>query len=489
MSFLEFKFLSILDKLISRTSEQEVKRSRPDLPTASEDTIFELIHNTKSSARPNIEATDQQSPATIFTKPQTVEDDDFQASEAEPPKVVKELPIDWSIKSRIRILSRTLVVSNNLKSSQEASGLTGFVRCLDIKSTSSGLDISDGARFHQNLMYWQYPHLPWLNLVQRNSHANNQFKMNELESKALLKDWMESFRNLFQLLRTLQCPYFYVLANQFTVLFRAAGVGGRCEMHALLTPTTRGFRQLLKNEDIEFTQPLKVTTKEGETSLEFQENRDPEDDDEEDEMKFLESLGVESSDIKFKEDVKKKTKEIEDDNGDLSTTLIEGVDCQAFFNFLLNAKSTVPVVGRLAGIPPTLLAPVAFLGGTLRKQSIRSSKLKLEGEDFCSIELRGAVLPHTVHTLCALLSEIKENYNLTMINCPQTVAFTKTSRKMLEDLDASQAAADHVFGRENLSDCGIQNKILESLCRVEGEAVTILERVQYDRDGGGYTLF
>lgn len=413
----------------------------------------------------------------------TIDDDDDQV-EVEPPKPVKVLPIDWSIKSRIRILSKTQVVGNSLKSSQEASGLTGFVRCLDIKSNPSGLDISDGARFHQNNMYWQYPHLPWLNLIQRNASSNNQFKLGLEESKVLQADWKECFKNIFQLLRTLQCPYFYVLANQFTVLFRAAGIGGRCEMHALVTPTTKGFRQILKNDDIEFTQPLKA--KYSENSMEMQENKE---DDEEDEMKFLESLGVETREIKFKEDVKKKAKEVEDDNGDLSTVLIEGVDCQAFYNFLMNAKSTVPTVGRLAGIPPTIVAPVAFLGGTLRKQSVRSSKLKLDGEDFCSIELRGAILPHIVHTICDLLSDIKDNFSLTLVNYPHTVAFTKTSRKMLEDLDASQAAADHVFGRENLSDCGIQNKILEGLCRVEGEAVMIQERIEYRKDGGGYTLF
>jgi hypothetical protein len=66
---------------------------------------------------------------------------DDEASETEPPKPVKDLPIDWRIKRHVRILSKTLVVNYNLKLSQEASGLTGFVRCLDIKSTSSGLDI------------------------------------------------------------------------------------------------------------------------------------------------------------------------------------------------------------------------------------------------------------------------------------------------------------------------------------------------------------
>lgn len=406
-------------------------------------------------------------------------------TEAEPAKPSKTFPIDWSIKSRVRILCKSHVVSTNLSSFQEAAGLTGFVRCLDSKS-------SDGARFQQNLMYWQYPHLPWLNLVQRNASANNQFKIGEPESEALQKDWMECFRNLFKLLRALHCPYFYVLANQFTVLFRAAGIGGRCEMHALLTPTTRGFRKMLKDEEIEFTQPLKASSKD--VSLDTSagnENKNPEvdEEEEEDEIKFLESLGVDSSDIKFKEDVKVKLKEIEDDNGDLSTTLIEGVDCQAFFNFLLSAKSTVPKVGRLAGIPPTLLAPVAFLGGTLRKQTTKTSKLRLENEDFFSVEMRGAILPHTVQTLCSLLSEIKENYSLTMVNFVHTVAFTKASRKLLEDLDSSQALADHVFGRENLTDCGMENDILESMCRVGGDAVNILERLEFKRNNGGYTWF
>lgn len=265
-------------------------------------------------------------------------------------------------------------------------------------------------------------------------------------------------------------------------------------MHALLTPTTRGFRQLLKEEDIEFMQPLKSVSKDGSTPNTSSENCEDDDDkesedDEEDEMKFLKSLGVETSDIKFKDDVKARTKEVEDDNGELSTILIEGADCQAFFSFLLNAKSTVPKIGKLAGIPPTLLSPVAYLGGALRKQSTRFSKLRLEGEDFFSIEVRGAILPHTVHTLCNLLSEIKDNFSLTMVNCPRTVAFTKTSRQLLEDLDSSRAAAGQVFGCENLSECGIVNSILERMCKVDAEAVTILERLQYDLENGGYILF
>lgn len=466
--------------------------------------MFELLHATESKAAPNIEAPIQEfTPVFLNDAELALDDDDDQTCDVEVQKVIKSLPVDWSIKSRVRILSKSLVVSGNLKSTEEASGLTGFVRCLDLKSS---LEISNGARFHQNLMYWQYPHLPWLNLIQRNASANNQFRMNAPEADALHKHWMECFRNLFQLLRALQCPYFYVLANQFTILFRAAGIGGRSEMHALVTPTTRGYRQALKDEDIEFIQPMKETSLSGSTNTSLEtsnhnENKDPEaeedeDSEDEDEIRFLERLGVDSSDIKFKDDFKARKKEIEDDNGDMSTTLIEGVDCQSFFSFLLNSKSIVPQVGRLAGIPPTLLAPVAFLGGSLCKQTVRSSKIRVESEDFFSIELRGAILPHTVHTISALLSEIKDKYSLTMVNYSHTVALTKASRKILNDLekklvedpDKKASIADAVFWCENLSDCGLSNSVLGSMCRVDGDAVNILESVQFSRENGGFTL-
>lgn len=58
----------------------------------------------------------------------------------------------------------------------------------------------------------------------------------------------ESLRSLHQLLRVRQCPYFYVCGPTFTCLFRAAGVAGISQAHALITPTTRGFRDAMKQE-------------------------------------------------------------------------------------------------------------------------------------------------------------------------------------------------------------------------------------------------
>jgi hypothetical protein len=49
-----------------------------------------------------------------------------------------------------------------------------------------------------------------------------------------------------------------------------------------------------------------------------------------------------------------------------SLLLIEGVETQGLFNWLLNSKLCLSSTGPLTGIPPTLFSPVAFHQATLR---------------------------------------------------------------------------------------------------------------------------
>lgn len=58
------------------------------------------------------------------------------------------------------------------------------------------------------------------------------------------------------------------------------------------------------------------------------------------------------------------------DNLKQSLVFVKGVEAQALFNFLLNCKSVTTVAGALAGIPPTLLAPVAFHGAVLKSLKV-----------------------------------------------------------------------------------------------------------------------
>lgn len=333
--------------------------------------------------------------------------------------------------------------------------------------TTTGLDISPATLFHQSTMYWQHPHIPWLTLFPRMAKANNTgLTIGEAESAALESDWTDSFRALFQLVRALQCPYFYLCANSFTVLFRAAGVGGFVETHAFLTPTSRGFRAALKQQDIEYTMPLrpsadkenpnksldsgtetqcnslsnfsddtKLDNSKENTSGNLDEGLDEGNSDEEDEEQWLASLGVEASEIKkisTKHARRIQSKEGEDDATDQSIILVEGVECQALFNFLLNAKSTITKVGRLAGVPPTLLSPVAFPGATLKKLQVRASVVRMDNIDYHSMELKGPILPHILHYLCNLLRQTKDKFSATMVNFPSTCALSKASQKKID---------------------------------------------------------
>ena len=49
-----------------------------------------------------------------------------------------------------------------------------------------------------------------------------------------------------------------------------------------------------------------------------------------------------------------------------STALVTGGDVYALLNFLLNSRACVAASGPLAGVPPTLLAPVGFQGASLQ---------------------------------------------------------------------------------------------------------------------------
>ncbi|XP_034664928.1 protein downstream neighbor of son homolog [Drosophila subobscura] len=452
---------------------------------------------------------DAQAFAKLLQQPYAEEEDD--AALAAQQKHTAHLPVDWCLKTRARFFCPTELPAVQLKTSQLASGLTSFVRCIDTQQSESTLDISDATRFNQCTYYWQHPHLPWLTLFPRNSKENIGVTVGERERKALAEEWDYSFRGLFQLLRARQCPYFYVCANSFTVLFRAAGIGGRPESHALVTPSTRGMRVALRQEGIEFTMPLKSEASGGDGSfteestssstLDAQEEASVppppptgEGDDDDDDEAWLESLGVDERELRRIQSSharKQQAAEMREDFSDNSLLLIDGVECQGFFSYLLNAKSAISNVGRLAGVPPTLLSPVAFPKATMQHLVPRSKKVRLDGVDYFSIDIKGLILPTFLPSVAELLCETRQMFSSTLASSNNTLAFTKASQKVLESPEAPQAdgkegtTADQVFGEQNLSECGLLPAVVGSICRTGQHAVGLLERVCYQR-GEGY---
>jgi hypothetical protein len=63
-----------------------------------------------------------------------------------------------------------------------------------------------------------------------------------------------------------------------------------------------------------------------------------------------------------------------------------GVEAQALFNWLINCRSSVSNTGPHAGIPPTLLAPVAFAGATLTPLKVSTAICyKIREKQYCTL--------------------------------------------------------------------------------------------------------
>lgn len=155
-----------------------------------------------------------------------------------------KLSADWSLKTRVRFTSsRPFNWCSKMLGKQEARGLCKFVQHQDPNSDD------DSTCFQQNIMYWIHPILPWLSLFPRltsdmklTSKVPNVAENQDI-ADALQASWCQSFRSLFNLLRCDNCDYFYLCSAQFTVLFRAAMIGGVASTSAYVTPTTKGIRE------------------------------------------------------------------------------------------------------------------------------------------------------------------------------------------------------------------------------------------------------
>ncbi|XP_011633899.1 protein downstream neighbor of son homolog [Pogonomyrmex barbatus] len=493
--------------VINETCKRQKNIASAGLEISNDNTLFELLNIQQKKLTTDSSVNDSLTFANVLSKLELTN----QISDVSTPKGVKHIPIDWTLKTKMRFMSpKPFPWNSKLKTSEEASGTTGFVRCLNIGDKETTLDTSLNARFHQCCLIWQHPSLPWLELFPRSagkvsaSLANNISITNNQNMKdALYRDWCESFRSLFHLLRVKQCPYFYVCANTFTVLFRAAGICGLSEIHALVTPTTRGFRQSLKQEEIEYSMPLRkdskrrsdtgdsdsktVDTTSNTVNHQQEDDNYEEEDDDETQDAWLESLGVENSEIKkINHSQARMTleKESEIDNLRQSLVFVRGVETQALFNFLINCKSAIATTGVLAGVPPTLLAPTGFHGATLKPLKVRESVVHDNNDKYYSLELRGPLLPHVLPSLCHLMKSSQlEQYSASCAQLASTTSFSTAKHGCTistEEEDSNNTKVpSNIFGQENLSDCGFNQELLNHFCNPDPIRIEILENLKF----------
>ncbi|XP_077150036.1 protein downstream neighbor of Son [Ranitomeya variabilis] len=368
------------------------------------------------------------------TKPQTPEKP---IPTPEPCEASVTYPADWSLKTRLLFTSsHPFTWTDHLKAQEEAQGLVLHCRASPVSLPHSIAEpkLSTDLRcaFQQALVYWLHPTFPWLQLFPRigadrkMTGKNSPWAQDEALQQVLMSEWALSFTSLYNLLKAKLCPYFYVCTYQFTVLFRAAGIAGSDVITAVMSPTTRGIREAMKNEGIDFSLPLvtndpnnkktKASESTGESDDKAQEtgcegeDYSQVDSDEDESFSWLEEMGVEDK-IKKPDAIsiklRKEKNEVKLDHRPESVVLVKGANTFTLLNFLINCKSIVAAAGPQAGLPPTLLSPVAFRGATMHTMKARTVNVKTQMQsgykDQFSLEITGPVMPHTVHSLTLLV--------------------------------------------------------------------------------------
>ncbi|XP_038835752.1 protein downstream neighbor of son homolog [Salvelinus namaycush] len=402
-----------------------------------------------------------------------------------PPACV-EYPADWSLKTRL-LFTSLLPFSWAVqpRATEEAQGLTQHCRGQYTTVPQSIQDPRTSAElrcgFQQCLQFWQHPSLSWLSLFPRIgaersfTGKNVPWAQDMALQQSLMSEWSVSLSSLYSLLKARLCPYFYVCSYQFTALFRASGLAGNSSITALLTPTTRGLREAMKADGIEFTLPLleerKKSKEQGSTSHSqeadgeegetLSEASDKEDDDDDDGgFSWLTEMGVQDK-IKKPDNISiklhKERNSVCLDHKPESVVCVSGTHTFTLINFLINCKSLVAGAGSQAGLPPTLLAPTAFRGATLHSLKARSVNVKTQVragyQDVCSLEVTGPIMPHSLHALTRLLRPAQRGGFSTALYTHEPTAVLNTHTTTREQ--AEQAV--------ELDGCGLHPSTIQQL--------------------------
>jgi len=387
------------------------------------------------------------------------------------------------------------------RASEDATGTTSFVRCVNnIKNEADGsqlgcpgtieeslsqstfspsqslsridLDTSATAILRQQTMVWMHPHLPWIPLYPRTGvslgSSSSTPSLPIAATEVLCVDFVQSLRSVFHLVKTRQCAFFYVCSPTFTVLFRAAGVGGMIDVvHAFVTPTTRGFRSLLEDEHVAFN--LMEPENEDDNSKDDKGVIQLEDDDNDPNL-FLETLGLSQQDFPSLSAFPRGSK-LSGRGSDSNILLVSGPDTQSLVNVLCEHVSKIAVAktGMLAGIPPTILSPMSFSGATLRPFKLKASNNTLvDGSKVFCLDIMGPILPSNVYNLCETFRSNQGicPFDVTFVSLEPTAPFTKIYSKNSTDKTSSKPTAS-VFMTQSLGDCGLSEQLIADLCSLE----------------------
>lgn len=111
---------------------------------------------------------------------------------------------------------------------------------------------------------------------------------------------------------------------------------------------------------------------------------------------------------------------------------------------------------------------------------MRENKVHIDDANYYSLDLTGPILPSTMHSLFAL-NEPDHSMTITFNSVVGTNSFSKITS---DDLESEGSV---VFGKENLSDCGLNSKVLEHFSEPDNKHITSVECIKYISENRTYT--
>ncbi|GAQ78870.1 hypothetical protein KFL_000200220 [Klebsormidium nitens] len=304
-------------------------------------------------------------------------------------------PMDWSLKTSARFSSTTsfnwcLDADAQDECSSLRSSAANERSCPDSQASTSGRGSADGAAFRAALHSWSYPEssLPPIilqavqNWLQKPAGQDARFWTQREAS------WQESLRSLYLMLRTRMCPVFYCRYPQYVAMFMGPGIGGHGEREccAYITRSTRGMRDLFKEQGIQFVMPLYKAKKEA-----FNEDTD---------RQFAELAEEEPWKVQHEDPASAV------DSTPQSLLFFEGADAvHGLYDTLLNHREFFPS-NTLTDAPP-LISPVPFANAALKTPRAMTRKMKqANGSVGYSLELTDAlVAPWIISRVCEALKQ------------------------------------------------------------------------------------
>lgn len=370
------------------------------------------------------------------------------------------LPIDYRVGSRARLVfDFTLpILSQNYANNKESMGewpikitpheynqalsLSFEPENKHVFSTTNSIQILQHAA-----IYYQFPALGSVQMFPRlTTSSSNILKMSRtanlqsIESHfmdSMIKEWSEAFDNLYKSWLELQtASTFYLFSSSFTVLFLGHTNGvpssfakNDTNQHTIvITPTTSGFRQTLRDKGIEFELPFKVNFVDTGRDENPQDYLPPTNDTtvDLDHDEWLKEIGIGQTALRLKRTFSEidmptssndtlnnsahssKRSSLESDDLSRSTIIITDRKSIEKFCFLMyECKLGSTKTGPQSGLPPTLISKSPFRKCSLRELNMVYKSIKKNGQMKYIVELDdGPILPSVPETLVKFLKSL-----------------------------------------------------------------------------------